>query len=337
MTQKMGVRRSVHDLGVLLQKPACSGLAISFCEKQATLGTVCFRQFWLKNSSIYGGRGRRAENQPSILNFFHRMTVDAGCLEDHRKPAETFLLASLASEIRSNKAQQVFPDASLANWSSAYRCRKVAALDAQLRQSSGETMTSDDFYRHSRTVCELAEMSNNVIEEYLTLELQLFDGVLDDWIDEPETCKQLVNERWRDWMLMARRSSCKQVFKDVLNILSYESKAALHQCYSLLWIHLADAFADLEGSAFVRQFNRFWHCDHRIPTGVVQDMHLLHGHIFGLHPAFSMMIQTEVGGNIIANAIGHSFDSSAMRTFFAAAIVSLNFYMSDRIESRRLR
>lgn len=337
MTQTKGVRDFVQDLGVLLDRPACSGLSLSFCEKQATLGTSSFRQFWLRNSSIYGGRGRQAENQPSVLNFFHRMTVDARSLEDHRNAAETCLLASLVSDIRSNMAQHVFPDASLANWSSAYRCRQVVALDALLRQSSGETMSSDDFYRHSRTICELAEMPSRVVDEYLTLESQLFYGVLDDWIDEPEICKQLVHERWRDWIRLTRRSSCERVFKDVVNILSYESKAALHQCYSLLWIHLADAFADQEGSAFVGQFHRFWHCDHRIPNDGVQDMHLFHGHIFGLHPAFSLMIQTEVGGGIIADAVGHNFDSSAMRTFFAAAIVSLNFYMSERIERRRRR
>ncbi len=333
----MAVRHSSYDLGVLLRKPSCDGLEIAVCGKEATLGTETFRQFWLKNSSVYGGRGRCAENQAAILSFFHRVALETCRGVEHRKAAETYLLASVASEIRSNKAQEVFPDASSANWSSAQRYRMVTDLDVILRQAAGTEMSCDDFYCHSRSVGELAEMSSEVVEEYLTLEAQLYAGVLDDWLDAPEVCERLVQERWRDWMHRARRRDCSGVFKDVLNILSYESKAALHQCYSLLWLHLADAFAEQEDSIFVRQFHRFWHCDHRVPTGSVQDMHLFHGHVFGLHPAFSLMIQTETGGGIIADAVCHGLDSPAMRTFFAAGIVSLNFYMSDRIENRRRR
>lgn len=333
----MAVRNSVYDLGVLLEKARCEGFEIAVCDKDATLGSETFRQFWLKNTSVYGGRKRPAENQAAILGFFHRMALDIDCDVDHRNAAPTYLLASLASDIRSNKSQDVFPDASPANTSSAKRYRMVADLDDILKQTAGDELSCDDFYCHSRTVGDLAEPSDEVAEEYLMLESHLYAGVLDDWVDEPEICARLVQERWRDWTHRARRSDCSHVFKNVLNVLSYESKAALHQCYSLLWLHLADAFAKQEDSLFVRQFHRFWHCDHRVSTGDVQDMHLFHGHVFGLHPAFSLMIQTETGGSIIADAVGKAMSSVAMRTFFAAGIVSLNFYVSDRIENRRRR
>lgn len=333
----MAVRDSVYDLGVFLEKASCEGLEITVCEKDISLGNESFRQFWLKNTSVYGGRNRPAENQASILGFFHRMAAASTCHIHHRDTAGTHLLASLASDIRSNKSQEVFPDASPANASSAYRYRMVADLDDILQQTAGEELSCDDFYRHSRNIGELADLPNEVVDEYLSLESQLFAGVLSDWVAEPEICARLLQQRWRDWMRQARRRDCSHVFKEVLNILSYESKAALHQCYSLLWLHLADAFAAQEESTFVRQFHRFWHCDHRVSTGDLQDMHLFHGHVFGLHPAFSLMIQTKTGGGIVADAAGQGMDSAAMRTFFAAGIVSLNFYMSDRIENRRRR
>ncbi len=331
----MGIRSSTHDLGNLLRQQSYSGLTITVCDKEATLGIESFRQFWLKNSSVYGGRRTFADNREAILGFFHRAAVQQGGGADHHSAGETWLLASLASEIRSNKAQEVFPDASFSNCSSGRRHRQITDLDALLSAAINDERNCNEFYHHSRNVCELADMLSEVVQEYLRLESQLYEGVLDGWVEEPEICEQLVRERWRDWMYRARRSSCRRDFKDVLNILSYESKAALHQCYSLLWVHLAGAFAEQEGSNFVNQFHRFWHCDYRVPTDGVHDMHLLHGHIFGLHPAFALMIQTATGGGIIADAVGNHLDSREMRTFFAAGIVSLNFYMSERIENRR--
>jgi hypothetical protein len=120
----------------------------------------------------------------------------------------------------------------------------------------------------------------------------------------------------------------------VLDIFSYESKAALHQCYSLLWQALAVALARETSCEFVEQFHRFWHCDFRLLTDDVQDMHLMHGHVFALHPAFSRMIQTALGSQIIGEAIGNAVDSPAMQRFFAAGLISLNAYMSDRLERR---
>ena len=263
--------------------------------------------------------------------------MTTNCDVDYRNAASTYFLASLASDIRSNKSQDVFPDASPANTSSAKRYRMVADLDDILQQTAGKELSCEDFYCHSRTVGDLASPSDGVVEEYSIMESQLFAGVLDNWTEEPDICARLVQERWRDWMRRARSRDCSHVFKNVLNVLSNESRAALHQCYSLLWLHLADAFAKQEDSTFVRQFHRFWHCDHRVSTCDVQDMHLFHGHVFGLHPAFSLVIQTKTGGGMIADAVGLGMNSVAMRTFFAAGIVSLNFYMSDRIENRRRR
>ena len=331
----MTVHEESLDVGYLLGKPENSKLSIVLSRKDTVVGSEAFRQYWLRNSSVYGLRRRTPQNLQAILEFFRvevNRTTDG---DGQRNAAETYLLASLVPKIRSNGAQRVFPDASLSNLGRLKSQELVADLEQQLLKGSHCEIDAYEFYEQSRIVCDLADMPNEVVDEYQSFESRLLDGVVDDWSHVPEECSRIVEQRWSRWMKGVGRRAANEVAKQVLDILSYECKTALHQCYSLFWLYLADALAEKEQSRFVGQFHRFWHCDHRLPTGGVQDMHLLHGHVFALHPAFALMIQTATGGEIIADAAGAGYESSEMLRFFAAGILALNCYMSDRIESRR--
>ena len=331
----MAIRREKRALSDLLQDADCAGIELEICSKECSLGPQELTQSWLERSSIYGGRGRNATNQSAILAYFHRKSVACGESAIIRNAAETYLIASLTPEIRSNGAQRILPDApTRSDVKPAQRFRAVDELNEQLGQMNGQDLTAFEFYEQSRVITEFPNLDCEVVCRYKALQSELLDGAIHHWVANPRRSKAIVLERWRDWQRRYGRRSGNDVTKAVLDIFSYESKAALHQCYSLLWQALAVALARETSCEFVEQFHRFWHCDFRLLTDDVQDMHLMHGHVFSLHPAFSRMIQTALGSQIIGEAIGNAVDSPAMQRFFAAGLISLNAYMSDRLERR---
>ena len=331
----MAIRCKNRALNDLLQDADCAGMKLEICSKESSLGTQALTQFWLQRSSVYGGRGRNATNQSTILTYFHRKAAACGDPAIIRNAAETHLIASLTPEIRSNGAQRILPDApARPDAKSALRIRAVDELNKQLGQLNRQELTAFEFYEKSRRITDFPDLESDVVCRYEALQAELLDGAVQKWAANPGKSQAIVLERWRNWQRRYGRRAGNAVAKNVLDIFSYESKAALHQCYSLLWQALAVAFARETSCEFVREFHEFWHCDFRLPTEDVQDMHLMHGHVFALHPAFSRMIQTAVGSQIIGEAIGTAVDSPSMQRFFAAGLLSLNAYMSDRLERR---
>ena len=331
----MAIHRENQALDDLLQDADCAGMTLEICSKESSLGPRELTQFWLQRSSVYGGRGRHATNQSAILTYFHRKAAACGDPAIIRNAAETHLIASLTPEIRSNGAQRVLPDApARSDAKSSLRFRAVDELNKQLGQLNHQELTAFEFYEKSRGITDFPDLESDVVCRYEALQAELLDGAVRKWAANPGRSQAIVLERWRNWQRLYGRRSRNAVTKSVLDILSYESKAALHQCYSLLWQALAVAFARETSCEFVKKFHEFWHCDLRLPTEDVQDMHLMHGHVFALHPAFSRMIQTAVGSQIIGEAIGTAVDSPSMQRFFAAGLLSLDAYMSDRLERR---
>src|SRR3954453_22051595 len=91
--------------------------------------------------------------------------------------------------------------------------------------------------------------------------------------------------------------------KQVLDVLSYEARAALHRCYSAVWAmlllpHLGRKHAlSPESQAFLR----LWHLDQvsESALGEAAYFHLFHGHVFALHPACGEFLRTEAGRGLM--------------------------------------
>ena len=101
-----------------------------------------------------------------------------------------------------------------------------------------------------------------------------------------------VEERWNTWNKRFARRSKFQTQKTVLDVLSFESKAAFHQCYSAAWlVILPHLMSDQEPREIFENFHGLWHLDQRIESPKSgQSIRLLHGLVLGLHPAFSLLI-----------------------------------------------
>ena len=143
---------------------------------------------------------------------------------------------------------------------------------------------------------------------------------------------KLVSGRWDKWHhgIGRRRGNVEQ--KDVLNILSYESKAAFHQCYSALWVELIPHLvANQPNQVISRRFHSLWHLDQRLDVpGSKQVVHLLHGLVLGLHPAFGMLLTTETGMRLVGETVANPDDLAAQERFLHAGMISLYLYATTR-------
>ena len=120
--------------------------------------------------------------------------------------------------------------------------------------------------------------------------------------------------------------------KDVLNILSFECKAAFHQCYSALWVEMIPRLMVNErNQEFSQTFHTLWHLDHRLAIpGHARDVHLLHGLALGLHPAFGMLLTTETGSRLVGETVAEPENIAAQERFLHAGLVSLYLFAAAR-------
>ena len=84
----------------------------------------------------------------------------------------------------------------------------------------------------------------------------------------------------------------------MLDVLSYEARAAFHQCYSALWFELLPRLVDRHGlDALGREFHELWHLDQIREPEPGARVHLFHGHVFALHPAGGLLLGTPAGSD----------------------------------------
>ncbi|MCA9118303.1 MAG: hypothetical protein KDA79_24735, partial [Planctomycetaceae bacterium] len=101
--------------------------------------------------------------------------------------------------------------------------------------------------------------------------------------------------------------------KRILDILSYEARAAVHRCYSAVWVGIIDTLSECDGwSAEADRFHKLWHLDQcwQGDDEGRSNFHLFHGHIFGLHPACADFVETPTGRQLIGEWLASGHDPS---------------------------
>ena len=291
------------------------------------------RQFWLPKPGLYGTRQRQTSNHAVVLDYY-RLLCFQRVTDRLANPAKTHLLASLLPRVRTNKAQNIFPDASV---KPPRGCPKTPGyepedLELLLEGSQTQRLTLVEFQNQNRTAVEYPCYPESTFELYRDYEHRLFDGASDLWWHNPVAAQKLLTDRWDKWHhgIGRRRGNVEQ--KDVLNILSYESKAAFHQCYSALWVELIPYFvANQPNQVISRRFHSLWHLDQRLNVpGSARVVHLLHGLAVGLHPAFGMLLTTNTGRRIVGEMVANPDDLAAQERFFQAGMISLYLYATTR-------
>ena len=307
--------------------------SIRLMSRQTVLGDWLFEQFWIPKTGLFGTRKNRAGNHSAVLDFYRCLCNDR-VNDRHEMSAKVHLLASLLPLARSNKSQGIFPDASVSKpkgWP-ILSDFNTEELETQLKESESERVSVVDFCNRNREAVEFPDFPEPTFRLYGEFEEELFDGAISLWWDDPTDAKAFVEERWLRWRDGFGRHRGNDVKKDVLNILSFECKAAFHQCYSALWIEMIPhLMVNQVNQQFSQTFHTLWHLDHRLAIpGCSRATHLLHGLALGLHPAFGMLLTTETGSRLVGETVADPENIAAQERFLHAGLVSIFLYAAAR-------
>ena len=302
--------------------------------RQTTLGDWLFEQFWISKTGLFGTRNNRSGNHSVVLDFYRRLCIDR-INDRHEMSAKVHLLASLLPLIRSNGSQRIFPDASVVT---AKDCPtqsefRSETLEIHLKASEAEQITVVEFCNKNREAIEFPNFPGTTFDLYREFESELLDAATTSqwWLDSA-AAQELVDQRWLRWRNGFGRHRGNKEKKDVLNILSFECKAAFHQVYSALWVEMIPhLIAGEDDQLFSQRFHTLWHLDHRMAIpGHDRDVRLLHGLVLGLHPALGTLLKTETGSRLVGETVAAPEDTDAQQRFLHAALVSLYLYAAAR-------
>ena len=105
--------------------------SFSLCRNKSQFGDVPIDQFWMDHSTVYGQRNSHAVNYEAIVEYFWSLCRREGSELDG-PVQESYMLASLLPEARSNGSRRVFEDAVPQRATVAHRQRLLHALDQHL-------------------------------------------------------------------------------------------------------------------------------------------------------------------------------------------------------------
>lgn len=306
--------------------------------KQAQFGESAFLQWWMPNNTLYPTRNRKAANYRPIIDSWWLACCQHGT-DQERTIREAYLLAQLLPLIRSIGSSRVVADSVLGKRDSDQR---IADLERLLREST-EVRSTLSFRDAVADALGPPRYDDVARENYQEAVHELLDegcrllrsGLTDEAV-------AAVEHRWNEWYRRGRRGG-HQEWKHLLNVFSYESRAAFHQCYSAVWSWLISSGIDqFQFTAESIRFHSLWHLEHRYPSdgATPDDVHLFSGHIFALHPAASLFIQTSRGKELIGNYLGASDSDlvTAENDLLGGMLVAVYHYclaLSDESQRRK--
>jgi hypothetical protein len=169
------------------------------------------------------------------------------------------------------------------------------------------------------------KMSPEEVNAYCNFQRDLFGDSLALCQSDPEKAVATVLKRWtnavKNW---GRRAGFKNE-KKILNIISYECRAALHRCYSVVWQDLLQKLKVTRNLSDASvSFLNLWHLE-----ALVDGQSVFHGHVFALHPGCSLLLLTDAGREILGAWLAQS-DSQSYFALLNALFLSLYCYSVRR-------
>ena len=306
------------------------GGPLTLCRQELDLGGNVIPQYWVDKRSLVARNGTCGSNYKAIIDHFYHKACQLRLVG--QDTAETHLLATLLPLVRHDKAQSVFPDASLKRRSKQDRAEYLEQLDAMVASSRGDRLKLADFQERTRNAVDFPTFSDDEIALYRKWSDELFDGLAGSWTHDLNGAADTMKSRWEVWRKQFGRRSGNQLQKTVLNVLSFESKAAFHQAYSVAWKTVLPLIGEgLTSTETFTNFHGLWHHEQRIVgRGSRPDSHLLHGLVLGLHPALGLLISTPTGRDLIGEMVAKPSDIAAQERFFNATLISIFLYDSER-------
>lgn len=298
--------------------------------KRECFGRFKFDQWWMPIPSVYPTGTRAGENYWPIIDCWWTGCQQHGW-DGESENRELYLLAQLLPLVRSKGSPRIVADAVLSD--PEYR-ESARQLEQMLLQNEG-SQCSEQGFRDSivnalgpRTYSdEDRTRYSELLEELLHVgRRNLAVGATDAAFEAVQAC-------WAEWDRKYGRRSGHKEWKTMLDIFSYECRAALHQCYSAVWCWLMPILVQQYGlSAEGLMFHEVWHCQQRRDSdgNGVDDFHLFAGHVFGLHPAGSVFIQTKTGRKLIGDYLENPDADTTWQRLLAGLQVTVFHYAGRR-------
>jgi len=308
---------------------------LSLCRKTTQLGEIEIDQFWLATNSLYGQRNQTAVNQSPLVDLWWDWCGRGGT-QNTLGIQQTYLLAQILPHARANGSRRVLQDSTI-NSPERWLQRQdwINALNPLVEAGRNEEMDEVAFQRFTGGMIGPPQYEASVRARYNEMEAELFE-------DAQRECQRggdaigTVLAKWRRMMNTIGRRRGNETGKQVLDILSYECRAALHRCYSAVWMFLLRAITQRFGlSTASCDFHRLWHFDHCAESEECEDanFHLFHGHVFALHPACGPLLATQAGSEIFGDCL-QSRTLAAYRRVLNAIGIAVAYY-SDQYDLQR--
>ena len=312
-------------------QPIVREFRFELCRKQTLFGEAPVDQFWFDHASIYRQRNQAARNHDAIVDCFWTLCFRAQTIFND-DVQESYILAKLSPAARTNGARRVFEDAVLSRAGRLGQSKYdlIRSLDERLVQSRMQETDTAEFSKQTGVLLGPHEYPKETLNRY--------QEKAEELLGEGRRALEKLGQAglktplglWRRWMVVARRSG-NELDKQVLDILSYECRAAIHRCYSAVWCELLPQLEHTYclSSDSVR-FHRLWHLDQCMPSNDVRArFHLFHGHVFGLHPGTGIFAQTRTGRELIGEALQEAPQGPEFRRLLHGLLIAMHDY-SDR-------
>jgi hypothetical protein len=316
----------------------------SLCRKQEKMGEIPVDHWWMNAPGLYGQRNHRRGqgNYQAVTDCFWAQCREAGSDADP-EVQESHLLTMILPYARNQGSRRIFADAwpepsSRAN--APARREAVAQLDEMLRNSRGKELTRLQFRDQTGDVLGPPALTEEAKSEYWKFTND-FLGNTRAALDKDEAAgRQLALKYWDRCMKSVGRRADLAVEKQVLDVVSYESRAALHRCYSAAWCLLLPQLAGKYGlTEESYRFLQFWHLEQveEAAEGSLANFHLFHGHVFALHPASGEMLRTAEGRALVGDWLSHPADDQSFGRLLHGIHVAVHHYAQHRDEQASRR
>jgi hypothetical protein len=213
-------------------------------------------------------------------------------------------------------------------------------LEGLLKASKEKTLTMLDFKNRTADILGPPVLAEEVQSHYRQVTEGFLGRARAALMRDGTAGLQVATTDWQQMMRLIGRRAGHVLEKQVLDILSYECRAAFHRCYSATWCYLLPRLAEKYGlDQPTLSFLRFWHLDHcsESAEGPHAYFHLFHGHIFGLHPSSGAMLQTPTGRENLAAWLSQPDSEAAFGRLLHAIFVALYHYVGQRDTSSDCR
>ncbi len=280
--------------------------SFNLCHKDVRFGELQLKHWWMDTRTIYPVGNKKAIQYSPLVDFWWKC-----CLQDSEPitldACESLILAKILPNSRAIGSRKVFLDSKIGTRNRSplrqYRKQTNELLDA----SKEKELTIFEFYEKVRDIIGPPEYSQDLWDNFNQLKCELFDKAVAA-IQRGNVSEgiSLATEKWENWMKSIGRRRRNPTQKTIIDIFSYEARTAIHQCYSSLWEKIVEwLYQQSNNDRNTHIFHHLWHQDINWPSNEFDDQnfHLLHGHIFGLHPASGDFIETNTGQKLLGDWI----------------------------------